>query len=38
MHLMYRILATWLIVALAAMPWVQAQEAGPAQFKKEEIG
>ena len=37
MHLMYRILATWLIVALAAMPWVQAQEAGPAQFKKEEI-
>lgn len=37
MHLMSRILATLLIVSLAAMPWVHAQDSDPVQFKKEEI-
>lgn len=37
MNLMSRVLATWLIVAMTAMPWARAQEGGATQFKKEEL-
>jgi len=37
MKLIYRVLVSWLILALGVLPWAQAQDNAPAPFKKEEI-